>query len=85
MDSLKSLGLAPQTSRISLVARRTIVNADIRVAFSRERVRSCDAHFLSAPTCGQFSAAGALTIVQNQTCGYLIGTENPLAHIGRMK
>jgi hypothetical protein len=42
-----------------MMARRTTVNADMRVAFSRQRVGVCDVHFLSAPTCGQFGRCAA--------------------------
>src|SRR5947207_2832832 len=41
-----------------MVARWTIVNADVRINFSRQRVGACNVHFCSASTCGQFSAAG---------------------------
>jgi hypothetical protein len=41
-----------------MVARRAIIDPDVRVASFRERIEACELHFFPAPTCGQFGAAG---------------------------
>jgi hypothetical protein len=41
-----------------MVARRAIIDPDVRVASFRERIEAGELHFFPAPTWGQFSAAG---------------------------
>jgi hypothetical protein len=40
-----------------MVTRSALVDADMRVASFRERVKAYDLHFFPARTCGRFSAA----------------------------
>jgi hypothetical protein len=57
IDGLKARVGTPNSKPHFMVARWTIVNADVRIYFSRQRVGACNVHFCSASTCGQFSAA----------------------------
>ena len=47
----------PNSKPHLMVARRTIVDADMRVPSFRQW-RACDMHFIPAPTLGQFGEAG---------------------------
>ena len=48
----------PNSKPHFVVARRTTVDADMRVASFRQCVDACDVHFFPTPTLRQFSAAG---------------------------
>ena len=53
-----ALGRSPNSKTHLVMARRAIVDTDMRVASFWKRVNACDLHFLAAPALRQFSAAG---------------------------
>jgi hypothetical protein len=57
-EGADSLRVSPNSKAHLMVARRTTIDADMRVASFRQWVDACDVHFFPTPTLGQFSATG---------------------------
>jgi hypothetical protein len=49
---------APNSKPHLVLARRTIVNSDVRIVSFRQRVDTCNMHLRPAPAFGKFSEAG---------------------------
>jgi hypothetical protein len=64
---------SPNSKPQLMLARRTIVEADMRVGTFRQWVDVCDTHFLPAPTLGQLRDAGHHQPLKRRHMGTSLG------------